>query len=882
MSTIRATYVQHGSSAVPNITLNASGQVIVASGIVSSGTFAAPTGSAAAPGVYFVGDTNTGLYSPGADQVAVATNGTGRLFVDASGNVGVGGSAPNYSDHKTLSLFGAANNGAGFIQFTDTSNNADAAIFADDGSLFINADYDNTSSDSSIRFRVDGSSEKVRITSAGRVGIGTSQPVGQTYIAGPNTSNFGVAADAALNIAAASGALANRIINLNFAVVPSATNAVAAIGMAYGSQSGFGNGHLIFGTRSVTTDTAPTERMRIDSSGRVGIGTTSPSSYSAAGDNLVIADAGNCGITLAAGTSSTGQILFADGTTGADTIRGIIGYTHASNDLFFGTNAVERLRIDSSGRLLVGTSTARNIFDNLYAPRLQVEGTDATQALSVTINAASSDGSYFFLGKSRGASPGDTTVVQSGDRLGAVVFQGADGSKLIRAAQIESLVDGTPGANDMPGRLVFSTTSDGASSPTERLRITSAGRVGIGTSTPGTYLSIAATATDPTGFEGSAAFSINSNLSPKFQLGVGTGTIGYSAWIQNSVGTTTYPLSLQPLGGLVGIGTASPQRKLVVSEGGAQGFEFYPGDTGGGNTLNHYNRSTASFVNVTTTADQHIWARAEGEKVRIDSSGRLLVGTSSAIASGTEKIQASGSLSLYDPTSSTAGAGSVINFRTDGGATGAIKASISGQNDSTFSYAGRLVFSTTASGAGSPTERMRITQNGLTSCLSPASTALIAATGVGAGTSTITFACRHSATTTISGTNSLYVYSNGNVVNTNNSYGAISDIKLKENIVDADPQWDDLKALQVRKYNFKEETGHSTHTQIGLIAQEAELVSPGLVTESPDRDEDGNDLGTVTKSVNYSVLYMKAVKALQEAMERIEVLEQRLNDAGIN
>jgi hypothetical protein len=50
-------------------------------------------------------------------------------------------------------------------------------------------------------------------------------------------------------------------------------------------------------------------------------------------------------------------------------------------------------------------------------------------------------------------------------------------------------------------------------------------------------------------------------------------------------------------------------------------------------------------------------------------------------------------------------------------------------------------------------------------------------------------------------------------------------------------------------------------------------VSPGLVSESPDRDEEGNDLGTVTKSVNYSVLYMKAVKALQEAMERIEQLE---------
>jgi parallel beta-helix repeat protein len=126
---------------------------------------------------------------------------------------------------------------------------------------------------------------------------------------------------------------------------------------------------------------------------------------------------------------------------------------------------------------------------------------------------------------------------------------------------------------------------------------------------------------------------------------------------------------------------------------------------------------------------------------------------------------------------------------------------------------------------------------------------------------------------TSSAANRIIIWSNGNVVNTNNSYGAISDIKLKENIVDANSQWDDLKALQVRNYNFKE---GQTHTQIGLVAQEVELISPGLVSESPDRDEDGNDLGTVTKSVNYSVLYMKAVKALQEAMERIETLEAKV------
>ena len=120
------------------------------------------------------------------------------------------------------------------------------------------------------------------------------------------------------------------------------------------------------------------------------------------------------------------------------------------------------------------------------------------------------------------------------------------------------------------------------------------------------------------------------------------------------------------------------------------------------------------------------------------------------------------------------------------------------------------------------------------------------------------------------------VRDSGNVYNTNGVYGAFSDIKLKENIVDAASQWNDIKALQVRKYNFKEETGQPTHTQIGLVAQEAETVSPGLVSESPDRDAEGNDLGTVTKSVNYSVLYMKAVKALQEAMERIETLEVKV------
>jgi hypothetical protein len=146
--------------------------------------------------------------------------------------------------------------------------------------------------------------------------------------------------------------------------------------------------------------------------------------------------------------------------------------------------------------------------------------------------------------------------------------------------------------------------------------------------------------------------------------------------------------------------------------------------------------------------------------------------------------------------------------------------------------------------------------------------------GATAGTANYLYRGVYGATgVSVGGTISFQVFTNGNVQNTNNSYTAISDVKLKENIVDANSQWNDLKALRVRNYNLKE---GQTHTQIGLVAQEVEPISPGLVYESPDRDADGNDLGTVTKSVNYSVLYMKAVKALQEAMERIEQLEAKV------
>jgi hypothetical protein len=187
----------------------------------------------------------------------------------------------------------------------------------------------------------------------------------------------------------------------------------------------------------------------------------------------------------------------------------------------------------------------------------------------------------------------------------------------------------------------------------------------------------------------------------------------------------------------------------------------------------------------------------------------------------------------------------------------------------------RLGFLTTAGGSITPTERMRIDKDGLSSFYGTDGV-IYSRSGRGAGTIERVFIGYHSASSVVTGTISINIYTNGDITNTNDAYGAISDIKLKENIVDAESQWDDFKAVRFRKYNFKEETGHETFTQLGVIAQELELVSPGLVTETPDLDEDGNDLGTTTKSVKYSILTKKALVALQEAMERIEQLEAKV------
>jgi hypothetical protein len=117
-----------------------------------------------------------------------------------------------------------------------------------------------------------------------------------------------------------------------------------------------------------------------------------------------------------------------------------------------------------------------------------------------------------------------------------------------------------------------------------------------------------------------------------------------------------------------------------------------------------------------------------------------------------------------------------------------------------------------------------------------------------------------------------YIYSDGDLANHDGVYGTISDERLKQDITDASSQWNDLKAVRFRKYRMKTDVIADANApyQLGVIAQELAQTSPGLVDEHP------NDDGTTTKTVKSSILLMKAAVALQEAMIRIETLEQRV------
>ena len=249
---------------------------------------------------------------------------------------------------------------------------------------------------------------------------------------------------------------------------------------------------------TISFETAGSESARIDSSGRLGIGTISPSQKfdihgSSGSVNAILrtSSTGNSDNTIfrmkIGAVTASNYIYFGDTD---DANAGEIRYNHGSNFMSFTTNANERLRINSDGNIVINHSTPRGVAGSTIR-RFQIEGTGGGSAIAIVRNSNNTSGAGLNLGKSRGGGTGGTTIVQDGDKLGVISFAGADGTNLeSTAAQISGEVDGTPGENDMPGRIVFKTTSDGSASSSERMRLTKDGRLGIGQQSPAGLLHI--------------------------------------------------------------------------------------------------------------------------------------------------------------------------------------------------------------------------------------------------------------------------------------------------------------------------------------------------------------------------------------------------------
>jgi hypothetical protein len=291
------------------------------------------------------------------------------------------------------------------------------------------------------------------------------------------------------------------------------TIGVTAITWAQFSGAGSGVSSLNFGTTGLTPASATTGAITVAgtlavANGGTGASTASITSfnnitgYTAAGatgttsTNLVFSASPTFTGTLAAAAITASTTL---GVTGTSTLSGnaIISVTDNTNAALritqLGTgNALlveDTTNPDASpfvvaadGDVFIGSSTSiPGAFSDTGKLQVSQNSGEAVQQNFSFVN--STNGSFLYLNKSRSGTLGTNTIVQSGDNLGGLVFAGADGTTYHRAAQIAAEVDGTPGTNDMPGRLVFSTTADGASSPTERMRINSSGTVSIASTT---------------------------------------------------------------------------------------------------------------------------------------------------------------------------------------------------------------------------------------------------------------------------------------------------------------------------------------------------------------------------------------------------------------
>ena len=481
--------------------INAQKQVHVGTGVsvkagginVSSGICTFNDQLHIASNIRHIGDTDTYISFSGSNQI--------EMFVADQQAIKFTTTSIETGDNKRIDIVNANAERSGVIQNSDSTANT----------LNIGADPDSSGGSSQLTFSVDGSI-RARIIDSGRFGIGLGNPTSALDISGgsDNTVLQIRSDDAGAFMAAYDNGGASVFGHRSGDAVISA------------DPSGAENGSAI-----VFEVDSNSEKMRIDNSGRLLLGTTSSrgnygnnasgvdykmqiEGTSATTSSLALVrnsnDANDGGIILGKTRSGSvggntvvqtgddlGTLSFvgSDGTSlqfgadiGAKVMTGV-GNDDMPTSIFFKTNAgststSERMRLTHDGKLLLRSSDS-SASDRVggFESALQVEGTSATSAsISICRNSAAENPPYLLFGKSRGTSIGSNTAIAENDNLGIISFTGSDGSGSFGSfASIYGSVDGTPGNSDHPGRLTFYTTPDGSVSPQLRMTINNQGYV---------------------------------------------------------------------------------------------------------------------------------------------------------------------------------------------------------------------------------------------------------------------------------------------------------------------------------------------------------------------------------------------------------------------
>ena len=290
-----------------------------------------------------LGDANTKIRFPAADSITAETGGSERLRIDSSGRIGVGVVPTAQYAHTLIQIRHQATLGAnaalsatgqtflthnlyfdtgGTLKVFNTSNANEGAIFRlVDGQLLF--------SNSAATTGTPTVTERFRITSTGEIKqygfTGSSDTSADDLVLGNTTG---------------------RVIR--GMTIWSNSSKIGALVFADNDSNFRGAVQYIHNGDSLRFLTAGSERLRIDSSGRVLIGTTDPGGGNA--DDLTVATSGNTGITIRSGTSNTGNIFFSDATSGAAQYAGAIEFHHSDNSLNLNVSNTNRLRIQSNGK----------------------------------------------------------------------------------------------------------------------------------------------------------------------------------------------------------------------------------------------------------------------------------------------------------------------------------------------------------------------------------------------------------------------------------------------------------------------------------------------------------------------------------------------------